>query len=84
MAEENPSGQRQTAVTTYLKSKHSHLFVFARWSLCQYSMAEENTAAQKQTAVTAYLNREQLLQSRACVLGHKVTRTSVTSTTIST
>ena len=33
MAEENPAGQRQTAVTAYLKSKQLLLFVFARRSV---------------------------------------------------
>ena len=54
MAEENPAAQRQKTVTAYLKSKQLLLFVFARRSVCQYSMAEENPAAQRQTAVTAY------------------------------
>ena len=53
--------QRQTAVTAYLKSEQLLLFVFARWSVCQYSMAEENLTAQRQTAVTAYLKSKQLL-----------------------
>ena len=54
MAEENPAAQRQTAVTVYLKRKQLLLFVFARRSVCHYSMAEDNAAAQRQTAVTAY------------------------------
>ena len=54
MAEENPAAQRQTAVTDYLKSKQLLLFVFARRSVCQYSM-------QMQTAVTAYFRGRQLL-----------------------
>ena len=44
MAEKNPASQRQTAVTAFLKSKQLLLFVFARRSVCQYSMAEENPA----------------------------------------
>ena len=57
MTEENPATQRQTAVTAYLKSTQLLLFVFARRSVCHYSMAEENPAAQRQTTVTAYLKR---------------------------
>ena len=53
MADENPAAQRQTAVTAYFSSKQLLLFVFARRSVCQYSMAEENPAAQRQTAVAA-------------------------------
>ena len=53
MAEENPAAQKQTAVTAYITSKQLLLLVFARWSVCQYSMAEKNHAAQRQTAVTA-------------------------------
>ena len=47
--------RKQTAVTAYLKSEQLLLFVFARRSVCHYSMAEENHAAQRQTAVTAHL-----------------------------
>ena len=61
MAEENPAAQRQTAVTAYYTSKQLLLFVFVRWSVCQYSMAEENPAAQRQTAVTDDLKSKQLL-----------------------
>ena len=61
MAEENPAAQRQTAVTGYFSSKQLLLFVFARRSVCQYSMAEENPAAQRQTVVTDYLESKQLL-----------------------
>ena len=61
MAEENPAAQRQTAVTAYFSSKPLLLFVFARRSVCQYSMAEENPAAQRQTAVTAYFSSKPLL-----------------------
>ena len=61
MAEENPAAQRQTAVTDYFLSQQLLLFVFALWSVCQYSMAEDNPAAQRQTAVTAHLNNKQLL-----------------------
>ena len=43
------------------KCKQLLLFIFALWSLCQYSMAEENPAAQKQTAVTAHFSSQQLL-----------------------
>ena len=53
--------QRQAAVTAHLKSKQLLLFVFARRSVCQYSMAEENPAAQRQTTVTAYFNSKHLL-----------------------
>ena len=56
MAEENSAAERQRAVTAYFLSKQILLFVFARRSLCQYSMAEENPAAQRQTAVTAYFS----------------------------
>ena len=45
----------QTAVTADFTSKQLLLFVFARRSVCQYSMAEENPAARRQTAVTDYL-----------------------------
>ena len=61
LAEENLAAQRQTAVTTHLKSKQLLLFAFARQSVCYYSIAEENPAAQRQTAVTAYLKSKQLL-----------------------
>ena len=61
MAEENPSAQKQTAVTAYFSSKQLLLLVFARRSVCQYSMAEENHGDQRQTAVTVYLKSEQLL-----------------------
>ena len=61
MTEDNPAAQRQTAVTAHLRSGHLLLFVFARRSVCQYSMAEENPATQIQTAVTAYFQRKQLL-----------------------
>ena len=37
------------------------LFVFARLSVCQYSMAEDNPVAQRRTAVTTYLKSQQLL-----------------------
>ena len=53
--------QRQAEVTAYLESKQLPLCVFARWSVCQYSMAEENPATQRQTAVTAYMESKQLL-----------------------
>ena len=53
--------QRHTTVTAYFSSKQLLLFVFARRSVCQYSMAEENPAAQRQTAVTAYISSNQLL-----------------------
>ena len=39
------------AVTAYFTSQQLLLFVFARPSVCHYSMAEENPAAQRQTAV---------------------------------
>ena len=55
MAEENPATQRKTAVTAQSK------FVFARRSVCQYSMAEEKLAAQRQTAVKTYFASTQLL-----------------------
>ena len=55
--------QRQTAVVVYFTSKQLLMFVFARRSVCQYSMAEENPAAQRQTAVTAYISSKQLLLS---------------------
>ena len=61
MAKEKPAAQRQTAVIDYLRGKQLLLFVFARRSVCQYSMAEENPASQRQTAVTAYFLSEQLL-----------------------
>ena len=47
------AARSQTAV---FSSEHLLLFVFARRSVCQYSMAEDNPATQRQTAVTAYLN----------------------------
>ena len=61
MAEENSAAQRQTALTADLKSKQLLLFVFARRSVCQYSMAEENSAARRQAAVIADLKSKQLL-----------------------
>ena len=60
----------QTAVTAYLKGKQLMLFVFARRSLCQYSMAEENPAAQRQTAIAAYLKSMQLLLFAFATLLH--------------
>ena len=53
--------QKQSAVTVHFTSKQLLLFVFARRSVCQYSMAEENPAAQRQTAVTAYFLSKHLL-----------------------
>ena len=48
----NIAVQRQTAVTVYLSNKQLLMFVFARRSVCQYSMVKENSAAQRQTSVT--------------------------------
>ena len=48
-------------VTAHFTSKLLLLFVFARRSVCQYSMAEDNHSAQRQTAVTAYFTSKQLL-----------------------
>ena len=53
--------QRETAVTTYLKSKQLLLLAFGLLSVCQYLMAEDNPAAQRQTAVAAHLKTKQLL-----------------------
>ena len=53
--------RRQTTVTAYFTSEQLLLFVFARRSVCQYSMAEENPAVQRQTAVTVYFTGKQLL-----------------------
>ena len=61
--ERNTAPQRQTAVAACFSIKQLLLFVFARWSVCQYSMAEDNPAALRQTAVTAYLK-----VSRYCCL----------------
>ena len=61
MAEENPAAQIQAAVTAHFSSKQLVMFVFARRSVCQYSMAEDNPAGQRQTAVTVHLESELLL-----------------------
>ena len=52
---------RQRVGTAHMGSKQLLLLVFARRSVCQYSMAEENPAAERQTAVTAYLKSKQSL-----------------------
>ena len=61
MAEEIPAAQRQTAVTAHLTSKQLLQFVFARRSVCHYSIAEEIPAVQRQAAATAYFTSKQLL-----------------------
>ena len=43
----------KTLTVYFMPCKQLLLFVFARRSVCQYSMAEENSAAQRQTTVTA-------------------------------
>ena len=53
--------QGHTAVTAHSMSEQSQLFVFARRSLCQYSMTEENHAVQRQTVVNAHVSSKQLL-----------------------
>ena len=56
----NTAVKSQPAVAADFSSQQLLLFVFARRSVCQYSMAEENPAAQRQTAITAYFSSKQL------------------------